>query len=246
MPDAIALSLFHFESLSARAWALGQMLAARPRLRRLEGLRFLKMFGTGTGEGFDPRPNTGVFALMTVWDDLEMARAQVGGAPVIAGYRDHAAEHGDIFLSTLTSRGAWDGRAPFRPGADRAPGAPIAVLTRATLRSSGLLGFWRHVPAIEAKIRAVAPEILVKIGMGEVPWMRQVTFTIWRDADAMTAFAHGPGPHREAVMAVRRGGWFREELYARFAVVAADGSWEGMPLAPRLMTPAAPEARPAA
>ena len=43
----------------------------------------------------------------------------------------------------------------------------------------------------------------------------------------MAAFARRDGPHAEAIRAVREGGWFAEELYARFRVVGETGTWGG-------------------
>jgi hypothetical protein len=54
-----------------------------------------------------------------------------------------------------------------------------------------------------------------------------VTFSVWRDMAAMRAFAYRGEGHRAAIAAVRAGDWFAEELYARFAVVAAEGRWNG-------------------
>jgi spheroidene monooxygenase len=68
------------------------------------------------------------------------------------------------------------------------------------------------------------PNVMFKIGIGEVPWMQQVTFSIWPDARTMAEFARHDGPHARAIKAVRDGGWFREELYARFRVDAVEGN----------------------
>jgi spheroidene monooxygenase len=68
--------------------------------------------------------------------------------------------------------------------------------------------------------------VAFKIGIGEVPLLHQVTFSIWPSEAAMAAFAR-TGPHAEAIKAVREEGWFREELYARFAVQSDMGSWAG-------------------
>lgn len=74
---------------------------------------------------------------------------------------------------------------------------------------------------------------MFKIGIGEIPWLHQVTFSIWPDAAAMARFARR-GPHAEAIRAVRDEGWFSEELYARFRVLGEAGTWEGRsPLTPR-------------
>ena len=88
-----------------------------------------------------------------------------------------------------------------------------------------VLAFWRRVPNISATI-AEQDQLLFKIGVGEVPWLHQVTFSIWRDRQAMEAFAYR-GFHAEAIEQVRKNGWFNEELFARFRVLHAEGIWEG-------------------
>ena len=82
------------------------------------------------------------------------------------------------------------------------------------------------MPDISAVIGA-DPNVLFKIGIGEVPLFHQVTFSIWPDAASMAQFARADGPHARAVAAVRDEGWFREELYARFRVLGSAGRWEG-------------------
>ena len=79
------------------------------------------------------------------------------------------------------------------------------------------------------------PDVLFKIGIGEVPLLHQVTFSIWPDAASMAAFARAGGPHANAIKAVREGDWFAEELYARFRILGSQGLWGGVdPLAHRL------------
>jgi len=83
--------------------------------------------------------------------------------------------------------------------------------------------------------------------MGEVPWLQQVTFSVWDDPAAMVAFAQRSASHHGAVQQVRRNGWFREELYARFRVLAQEGTWEGRDLlAGRQTRPAGGTDRPVA
>jgi spheroidene monooxygenase len=69
--------------------------------------------------------------------------------------------------------------------------------------------------------------VAFKIGIGEVPFFHQVTFSIWPDTASMADFARKDGPHAQAIRAVREGNWFREELYARFRVLGDAGSWQG-------------------
>ncbi|MEM9370766.1 MAG: spheroidene monooxygenase [Pseudomonadota bacterium] len=239
--QTVALTLFRFAGLPARLWAFSQMGLSRPRLARLPDLEFFKMFGTGTGEGFTPIPNFSVYGLMTVWPDLDTARHRIAEARVFDRYRAVSSETCSLFLSAVSSRGAWDGKAPF--GTETSlPRAPLAVLTRATLRMPALRSFWSHVPGIEGTIRQeIEGPLLFKIGMGEVPWLQQVTFSIWRSETEMVKFAYHSQHHREAIRQVRDGDWFREELYARFAVTGAEGDWEGKALAERLKPTPTPQ-----
>ena len=152
-------------------------------------------------------------------------KARTSEGQIFQRWRARAEEAWTVFLSTTSSRGAWAGVAPFEAHSGNGSG-PLAVLTRATIKPAILAKFWGRVPNIEAAIGA-DPNVMFKIGIGEVPWLHQVTFSIWPDAESMAAFARQDGPHAEAIRAVRDGGWFREELYARFQVLGDAGSWEG-------------------
>jgi spheroidene monooxygenase len=201
------------------------MGAARLSFARMPEARFWKLCGSGQGEGFTPIPNTAVWAILAVWPDEDTARDQVDTAPVYRRWRDHAAETWTVFLTATAARGRWSGVEPFTPSEPPQPG-PLAVLTRATLRPRIIRSFWDQAPDISDVIGA-DPNVVFKIGIGEVPWLQQVTFSIWPDTSSMTAFAHRDGPHARAVRAVREGGWFREELYARFRLLGDTGTWEG-------------------
>jgi len=199
---------------------------ARRAVADAVGDGFWKLLGSGTGEGFTPLPNTAVYAILATWPGPEEARRALSDRAVFRAYEDHAAEGWSVLLAPIASRGRWAGRAPFEPDGG-APGAgPLAVITRATIRPRALLKFWGKAPPISLAIGA-NPHVMFKIGLGEVPWFHQVTFSIWPDAASMAAFAHQDGPHRTAVRAVRAGDWFAEELYARFRVVDAWGRWRG-------------------
>ncbi len=228
-----SLSLFRFPSVARRLWVLGQMGAARFSLPGTPGIGAWKLCGSGTGEGFTPKPNTQVWAILATWDSEGRAREQVAQAPVWRRWRDHAAEDWTVFLAPTSARGEWAGEAPFRPEATPHAG-PLAALTRATVKPSVALKFWGQVPDISAMI-GQDPNVIFKIGIGEVPLLHQVTFSIWPDTDTMARFARHDGPHARAIRAVREGGWFREELYARFNVLGDAGTWEGRsPLAERM------------
>lgn len=232
--QTVSLSLFGFDRPAGRLWAFTQMLLARRPLSRLEGLTFCKLCGTGTGEGFTPVPNTSVYAILIVWATRKAAERQLAEAPVFARYRRHADRDCTLLLTPSTARGKWARVAPFDPAPGQATGqatGPIAALTRATIHPLALRPFWTRVGPISDVIGR-NDDVLFKIGMGEVPWVHQVTFSVWPDPASMARFARADGPHARAIRAVRDGNWFREELYARFRILGRIGDWPGLTALP--------------
>ena len=223
--QTVSLSLYRFPSIAARLWVLGQMALARIALSQMPEAAFWKLCGSGTGQGFTPRPNTQVWAILTVWPDEATARRMLQTAPVFARWRANAAESWTILLAPTSARGRWSGGQPFTPHAT--PQGRVVALTRATMRARSFLRFWKRVPDISATIGA-DPNVIFKIGIGEIPLLHQVTFSIWPDADSMARFARGDGAHGRAIAAVRAENWFAEELYARFVIIEDWGTWGGI------------------
>ncbi len=209
------------------------MGAARLAFMRMPEVGFYKLCGSGTGQGFTPKPNTAVWAILATWPDAATARRLTRTAPVFRRWHAMAAESWTVLLEPTSARGKWSGVQPFTPTDTAKPGAnsgphpgPIVALTRATMRVSTFLRFWRRVPDISTAI-GLDPDVIFKIGIGEVPLLHQVTFSIWPDAASMANFARGTGPHGRAIAAVRAENWFSEELYARFRILDDWGSWGG-------------------
>ena len=224
MSQVVSFSLFRFGSWRARVWAFAMMGLARRHLRKVESINFWKLCGSGSGEGFTPIPNTSVYAILATWPDEASATRAIENDPLFQRYKTHASEHWSMFMSTDTARGAWSGKTPFIPTQHNKTG-PLVALTRATIKPSIAARFWRRVPNISSVI-GQDPNVLFKIGVGEIPLLHQVTFSIWRDAAQMANFAR-TGPHAEAIKAVRNEGWFNEELYARFTLISDIGTWGG-------------------
>lgn len=224
MTQVVSLSLYRFDGTLARAWAFAMMGLARPAMTRVSGIGFWKLCGSGIGEGFTPIPNLGVYAILCTWPDMAAARSAQATARIFERYRAKASESWTLYMTADTARGTWSGVAPFEPSASNT-GGPLAALTRATIKPGILARFWGRVPNI-SKVIGQDPNVIFKIGIGEVPWLHQVTFSIWPDADRMANFAR-TGPHAEAIRAVRDESWFQEELYARFTLLGDEGTWGG-------------------
>lgn len=232
-------SFFRFEGMAPKLWGFSRMQFARGPLNRTPGISFCKMFGSGSGASFDMKPDFGVYAIMMIWPSAEAARRGIAESPVLEGYRANAAEHATVYLEAIHARGLWDGRQPFAvpPGPKTNP-TPIGILTRATIRKTTARPFWRSVPPISHALTSDG-RALFAIGLGEVPWLQQVTFSIWNSASEMHEFAYASGPHRAAIEAVKEGNWFKEDLFARFRILEWNGTWKGRdPLAATRKAPA--------
>ncbi|MEM9438767.1 MAG: spheroidene monooxygenase [Pseudomonadota bacterium] len=225
MTQTVSLSFFRFAGVGPKLWAFSMMGISRMLLPRVPDVGFWKLCGSGTGEGFTPVPNTAVYAILCTWPDADTAKERVESDGFFGRYRRKAVESWTVYMTPTQARGNWSGTQPF-VAAEEPPHGPLAALTRATVKPANILRFWRRVPDI-SKVIGLDENVAFKIGIGEVPWMQQVTFSIWPSARAMAAFARHDGPHARAIRAVREGAWFNEELYARFAVTGDHGQWEG-------------------
>ncbi len=224
----VAISFFRFEGVFQKLWAFSQMGFARKKLKKIKQISFFKLFGSGIGEGFTPYPNTSVYAILSVWNNLGEAENNIKEREIYENYRTHSIENWTVFLSPISSKGYWDKTNPFKPNKNefKKKDHMLAALTRATIKPKIMLKFWSKVPAI-SKVIGNDKNVLFKMGLGEIPWFHQVTFSIWPNAKTMADFARKDGPHAKAIKSVREGNWFSEELYARFEVKKAIGKWCG-------------------
>ena len=220
------LTLFGYDSSSAKTWAFLQMGLAGFELAKTPGLRFWKLLGSGEGGGFSLKPNFSRYGLFAVWDTPEAANHFFNESKLMQKYRRRAAEIWTIKMLPTKAHGLWSKKNPFSALAETKLDAPVAVLTRARIHTTKLRRFWAHVPATSAEI-AKAENLIASIGIGEAPFVRQATFSLWRDEQSMQNFAYKSPIHRETIRKTRAEHWYAEELFARFVPVASEGTWNG-------------------
>ncbi|GGF07389.1 spheroidene monooxygenase [Hymenobacter cavernae] len=223
------LSIFGLKPGQAR-WGLAQMGTSQQPLHRVPGLGFFKLLGSGADNGFGFLPNLHRYGLMAVWESREAAEEFFTMHPLWQEYQRRSAEIWTAELAPLKSHGLWDGANPFdyqleNLGLD----GPVAVLTRASIRLRKTPRFWKYVAPTSAAV-AHAPGVLASIGLGELPIVRQATFSIWESAQAMQQYAYRGELHREVIQRTRQEGWYSEELFARFRVLRSAGTWDGRQL----------------
>jgi hypothetical protein len=106
----------------------------RLALRRVAGLRFARLLGTGEGQTMTTSADLHRWATFAVWDDPDDLGRFRAEHPLSRRW-DRAEERFDVVLRPIGARGTWDGVDPLDgEGHDRRHDGPIAVLTRATVR----------------------------------------------------------------------------------------------------------------
>ena len=198
-------------------------------------ITFFKLMGSGKNGTFDKSLDWQQWAILTVSSstiDMNGKNSKglmqnLYGAFIGSWLRWFNCETLTIFLQPLEGHGRWDGKEPFGDLAKQtAYEGPIAVLTRATIRISKLTTFWKNVDAVAMQM-AGAEGFVTSFGIGEVPFIKQATFSIWHSKEAMKQFAYKMREHKEVIQKTRKENWYSEDMFVRFIPLHAVGSLKG-------------------
>jgi len=188
------------------------------------GLQFQKFLGSGHKGGFQLRPSLDHQAWFGVFASEDQANHFITNSELVRQYRSHSQECLALCLQAYQSRGSWSGYS-IEPTAKPSTGGPIASLTRASIRLTKAADFWRQSPDAQRDL-AQAKGCLLAIGLGEMPLLRQATFSLWRSEEDLTAYAQ-TGAHQRAIKAAYGGKFFSESMFTRFQLRSASGRWRG-------------------
>lgn len=221
----VSLTIVRYRKLFI-PFALMAMAVHRLFMRLQKGCTFWKLLGSGQNGTFDLQPDWQQWGLLAVWQTREDFDSFHTQSPVVYWWTLFGVERWTVLLSPLQSHGKWDTKEPFLAQDDPSYTGPIAVLTRATIRLSRLKNFWSNVDDV-AKLMATAPGYITSLGIGEAPFYRQATFSVWENLDDVKAFAYKSREHSEVIRKTRAENWYKEELFARFKPLATFGTIKG-------------------
>lgn len=197
-------------------------------------VRFYKLLGCGKNGTFDKVPDLRQWAIIVVTDNNDLFR-QNSGFNYKSLYGKFIANWWKIFgctiwtlaLEPIEGHGLWNGKEVFGvlPRTSGYDGL-IAVLTRATIRINRLQHFWKHVNSV-ARHMSSADGFITSLGIGEVPWVKQATFSIWQNKESLKNFAYKMHDHTEVIKKTRQEKWYSEDMFVRFKILASYGSLDG-------------------
>lgn len=197
-------------------------------------ISFWKLLGCGKNGSFNIKPDWRQWGILTVcneqWAGEENAFSVTKQlSPFIAKYlKFFRCEIFTIILQPIEGHGEWDGKKPFGelPKQTNYDGV-VCVLTRATIRLNRLRNFWKHTSAVAAQM-ANAPGFMASVGIGEIPFLKQATFSIWQSKELMKQFAYGMLQHTEVIRKTRNEKWYSEDMFVRFKPIAWFGKLNGI------------------
>lgn len=200
--------------------AILNMASNKLLLKKIPGISFIKLLGTGKGETFTPKDadqfRWGI--LVTINEDkLDKLEKSL----VLKLWRKISSNEYRAILKPISSHGYWSGKQPFEVEKFEWSGK-IAAITRARIVWRKNFQFWRAVPPVTLSLHQ-SQGLLAAIGIGEAPIGLQGTFSIWESGAALREFAYKGNAHVEAIKATESNKWYSEELFARFAVIAEQG-----------------------
>lgn len=203
-------------------FAFLSMAIDRMRSRNFTGISFSKLLGTGSGQTFTPSD-----AVLTRWGMVvaidENRIEAFDQSSIITNWRKRSTSEFRAVLSPLSSHGLWAKKNPFDFIAPLSnPDAQIAALTRARIKWNKNFIFWKSVPPVVIDLHS-NPGLQAAIGIGEAPIGLQGTFSLWKSASALRDFAYKGKAHQVAIAQTQSIGWYSEELFARFEVLALRG-----------------------
>lgn len=212
--------------------ALVSMALFRIPLSLNRKISFYKLMGSGKNGTFDKVPDLKQWAIMAVHRGLPKRSGDFYGSFIKSWFKLFCKEVFTIVLEPVEGHGKWDGAPVFGELNKRPlPDGPVAVLTRATIRVNKLKYFWKQVAPVTNELMNTQGFIF-SVGIGEIPWIKQATFSVWRSRDEMKKFAYKSQAHQKVIRLTRDEHWYSEDMFIRFTIIDVSGTLHGVnPLA---------------
>ncbi|MFP5041266.1 spheroidene monooxygenase [Parasediminibacterium sp. JCM 36343] len=190
-------------------------------------ISFYKLMGCGKNGSFDKTPDWRQWAVLSVYPSTSTPTPIPIPAFLKQWYRFFNAEVFTIWLQPIEGHGTWDSKEAFGKLPKQTDyNGPIAVLTRATIRLGKLSSFWKNTPAVSHQLKD-ADGLIASVGIGEIPFIKQATFSIWESKAHMKSFAYNMKAHTQVIRKTKQEDWYSEDMFTRFIPLSSKGFLNG-------------------
>jgi hypothetical protein len=200
---------------------------------------FFKLMGSGKNGTFDKTPDWQQWAILST-HKVNYKHVQIKnmassilikklyGSFICGWVNIFNCETITYILEPIEGHGLWDkqkvfGELPHKTDYE----GQIAVLTRATIRLSKVKQFWKNVDGVASQMTG-ANGFVTSYGIGEIPLIKQATFSVWQSKDAMKDFAYQMKEHQEVIQKTRQEKWYSEDMFTRFKITGCVGTVKGI------------------
>jgi heme-degrading monooxygenase HmoA len=221
----VALTIFRYKKRFI-PFAFLSMAVFRIPLIFNKDIKFWKLMGSGKNGTFDKTPDLQQWALLINNEELIISNVLKGsiirflyGSFINGWVKLFKPKTITYLLDPIEGHGIWDGKKVFGelpPKSDYE--GKIVILTRATIRLSKLSSFWKNVDGVASQM-AGAKGFITSYGVGEIPWIKQATVSLWESKEDMKNFAYKMHQHAEVIKKTRQEKWYSEDMFVRFKLL---------------------------
>ena len=182
------------------------------------GLKFIKLFGTGSNEGFSLIPDFSSYVIISSWKNDHYRKKFIDENNTINEIISRSSKRVEIKIDPYNFTGSWNGINPFK-NISSYSGGKIIVLTRARVKLNKLMNFLVNTSLAAKSIKSQDGAEFYK-GIGELPIIEQATISIWMSEQSMRDYAYSDKNHLKIINKARKGKWYSEELFVRSNILS--------------------------
>ncbi|MGB1131811.1 MAG: hypothetical protein ACPG0K_01980 [Flavobacteriaceae bacterium] len=206
-----------FKYNSNKFWAFRQMVESHKFFENNPKIIFYKLLGTGAGDGF-LWPDFSTYSILILWKKEEFANEFISKSDHSKIIEKKAYSRHDYFMQPIQTHGLWDGINPFKNClVEKNKEDKIGIITRGKVRLSKQIDFWLNVPQASNAIKR-AKDVEFYKGIGELPFLAQATFSVWKNLDSVMNFAYKSKDHSDIIKKTRKRNWYSEDMFTRFII----------------------------
>ena len=187
-------------------------------LINFNGLKFIKLLGTGSKDGFSVIPDFSSYVMITSWENDDFRKKFVDKNELFQEIINKSSKRIEIKVDPYNYIGSWNGINPFKNKSSYKKGK-IIVLTRARVKLNKLINFFISTSSAAKSINSKKGAEYYK-GVGELPIIEQATISIWKSEQSMKDYAYSDKSHLKIINKARKNKWYSEELFVRSNILS--------------------------